>query len=381
MKLLDRYVIFTFIKNYLISFGVLVGLYVVLDMIFNFDDILKAQNQMGATSGVQGFIAVVPRLADYYFHQSFLFFVHLSGVIPGIAAAFTLLRMTRFNELTAILAAGVPLLRVASPIIICAVILSALVVVDQEAIIPHMIPELTQKYDVDKGDSYPVPPMQDDHGGLLVASRFYPATPKTAAEMDVVDVIRHDEGMEPINHTYADHAVWDEAHKRWKLMNGFTISGLLPNQTPSSPVAEAFYQSNITPDEIALFHSGDFVDLLSISKIDQLLQRPQSYGMRDLLRVKHMRVAQWFMNVILLLLAIPAVLTRDPSTLKVATARSLALSTAALATMFAAGALAAEAPVGHKWIEFWPAMMAWLPIFIFGPYAVWLLDRVHAKWS
>jgi lipopolysaccharide export system permease protein len=380
MKLLDRYVILTFIKNYLISFGVLVGLYVVLDMIFNFDDILKAQSEMG-TQGVQGFLAVVPRLADYYFHQSFLFFVHLSGVIPGIAAAFTLLRMTRFNELTAILAAGVPLLRVASPIIICAVILSGLVVVDQEAIIPRMIPELTQKYDVDKTGSYTVPPMQDAAGGLLVASRFYPQTLKMPATMVVVDVIRHDLEMEPISHTYADHAMWDEANHRWKLVDGFTITGLLPGQTPASPVPEAFYQSNITPDEIALFHSGDYVDLLSISRIDQLLQRPQNYGMRDLLRVKHMRVAQWFMNVILLLLAIPAVLTRDPSTLKMATARSLALSTAALATMFAAGALAAEAPIGHKWIEFWPAMMAWLPIFIFGPFAVWLLDRVHAKWS
>jgi lipopolysaccharide export LptBFGC system permease protein LptF len=24
----------------------------------------------------------------------------------------------------------------------------------------------------------------------------------------------------------------------------------------------------------------------------------------------------------------------------------------------------------------WPALMAWLPVFIFGPLAVWLLDRV-----
>lgn len=381
MKLLDRYVIFTFIKNYLISFGVLVGLYVVLDMIFNFDDILKAQADTGVRGGLQGFMSVLPRLADYYFHQSFLFFVHLAGVIPGLAAAFTLLRMTRFNELTAFLAAGVPLLRIASPIIIFAVILSGLVVVDQEAIIPRMIPELTQKYDVDKTDSYIVPPMQDDKNGLLIASRFYPATAKSAARMDIVDIIRHDNNLEPLSHTYADQAVWDADHKRWNLVRGFTITGLLPTQTPTQPVPEEFYKSNITPEEIALFHSGDFVDLLSIAKIDQLLQRPQTYGTRDLLRVKHMRVAQWVMNVILLLLAIPAVLTRDPSTLKMATARSLGLSTAALATMFAAGALAAEAPIGRQWIELWPAMMAWLPIFIFGPFAVWLLDRLHAKWS
>ena len=37
MKILDRYVLFTFIKNYLISFMVLIGLYIVMDMVFNFD--------------------------------------------------------------------------------------------------------------------------------------------------------------------------------------------------------------------------------------------------------------------------------------------------------------------------------------------------------
>lgn len=380
MKLLDRYVIFTFIKNYLISFFVLVGLYVVLDMIFNFDDIVKVQSEAGA-QGVQGFMTVVPRLADYYFHQSFLFFVHLAGVIPGLAAAFTLLRMTRFNELTAFLAAGVPLLRIASPIIICAIVLSGLVVVDQEAIIPRMIPQLTQKYDIEKTDTYVIPPMHDNSDGLLLASRFFPPTINTPAKMEIVDVIRHDASLQPISHTYADGAVWEPARKRWKLINGYTITGLLPTQTPSEPQPEEFYKSNITPDEIALFHSGDYVDLLSIAKIDQLLRRPQSYGMRDLLRVKQTRVAGWFMNVILLLLAIPAVLTRDPSTLKMATARSLVLSAAALAAMFIASALAGEAPASRRWIELWPALMAWMPIFIFGPFSVWLLDRIHTQWS
>jgi lipopolysaccharide export system permease protein len=378
MKLLDRYVIFSFIKNYLTSFLVLVGLYVVLDMIFNFDNILKTETD---TRGVQGFMALVPSLADYYFHQSFLFFIHLAGVIPGIAAAFTLLRMTRFNELTAFLAAGVPLMRIASPIILCAVILSGLVVVDQEAIIPRMIPELTQKYDMEKTDAYAIAPMQDNDNNLLLASRFYPPTAHGPARMEAVDIIHHDASFQPVSHTWADQAIWEPARKRWKLIHGLIITGLLPMQTPSQPSAQAYYQSNITPDEIALFHSGDFVDLLSISKIDQLLQRPQVYGTRDLLRVKHMRVAQWFMNVILLLLMIPAVLTRDPSTVKMATARSLALSTAALATMFAASALAGEVSIGRQWIELWPAMMAWLPIFIFGPFAVWLLDRVHTQWS
>ena len=41
MKILDRYVISTFLKNYLIAFFVLIGMYVTLDMVFNFDELVQ----------------------------------------------------------------------------------------------------------------------------------------------------------------------------------------------------------------------------------------------------------------------------------------------------------------------------------------------------
>ena len=47
MKILDRYVILAFLKNYLLSFMILVGLYVVLDMLFNFDDLMAIQTKSG----------------------------------------------------------------------------------------------------------------------------------------------------------------------------------------------------------------------------------------------------------------------------------------------------------------------------------------------
>jgi lipopolysaccharide export LptBFGC system permease protein LptF len=71
----------------------------------------------------------------------------LSGIIPVVAASFTLIRLTRFNELTAILAAGVPLLRIAAPIILAAVVLNGLLLLDQELIIPRIIPKLTRSHD------------------------------------------------------------------------------------------------------------------------------------------------------------------------------------------------------------------------------------------
>src|SRR6185369_17054505 len=43
--ILDRYVLISFIKNYLISLMVLLGLYVVLDMVFNFDELAEVQQK------------------------------------------------------------------------------------------------------------------------------------------------------------------------------------------------------------------------------------------------------------------------------------------------------------------------------------------------
>ena len=114
MRIIDRYVILSFVKNYVISFMVLVGMYVVLDMVFNFNNLVDFHPQ--ATSGMESVFGALYDIVDYYFYQCFLIFVHLSGIIPVVAAAFTLMRLSRFNELTALLAAGIPLLRIAAPV-------------------------------------------------------------------------------------------------------------------------------------------------------------------------------------------------------------------------------------------------------------------------
>ena len=66
MKILDRYVTASFIKNYLLSFMILVGLYVVLDMLFNFDDLMAVQTR-GGYSGIETIWPLLRTIGDYYF--------------------------------------------------------------------------------------------------------------------------------------------------------------------------------------------------------------------------------------------------------------------------------------------------------------------------
>src|SRR5436190_20717290 len=89
------------------------------------------------------------------------------------------MRLSRFNELTALLAAGVPLLRVAAPIIIASVVLNALLIVDQELVIPRMIPQLSRGHDEMQAGTkhFAVQAVQDENNALLYAARYLQAVP------------------------------------------------------------------------------------------------------------------------------------------------------------------------------------------------------------
>jgi lipopolysaccharide export LptBFGC system permease protein LptF len=270
----------------------------------------------------------------------------------------------------------------ALPIVIAALVLNVLLVVDQELIIPRIIPKLTRSHDklhVAGGQTFPIRAMQDDANGLLNAARFHPESEQGPAWMEVVDVVEVDENFTPVAHIRADRAEWVANDKEWRLTNGQRVTGLAPNiedtgiETTPVPV----YRSSITPDEIALYRSGDYVELLPSSRITMLLERPKSYGATDLQRVKHSRLTQWVMNMILVLLAIPCVMSREPGRIKQGIAVCTFLCGACLGTIFLSYQLAGTPPGGHQWADRWPAIMTWMPIFIFGPLAVWLLDRVH----
>jgi lipopolysaccharide export system permease protein len=379
MRILDRYVVFTFLKNYLLSFLILIGLYIVLDMLFNFDDLMSVQTKEGLT-GFASWTGLVKTIADYYFYQIFLIFVSMSGIIPIVAASFTLMRMSRQNELSAILSAGVPLLRMALPIIIAAVILNGILLVDQEVVVPAMIPKLMRSHNEagqDAANSFQIGAMQDDNHEILLAAKFFP-DPK-APYMKEVRIIECNDQMLPTAWITAKQADWQPHVNggQWKLTNAQRRTGLQPGVPPH--IEEDYrkpYKSSITPEEIALYRYKDYVNLLPTERINLLLQRPLSYGNNQLLRVKHTRFTQPLMNIIMLLLAIPSVLTRAPGQLKTAAMKCLVFSGLCMATVFVSTMLASQPP-NPQWAWQWPALMAWVPIVIFGPVAVFLLDRIE----
>jgi lipopolysaccharide export system permease protein len=376
MKILDRYVLWMFLRNYVISLMVLIGLYVVMDMVFNFDELAEV-GEKTAEGGAE--LAVLRHILSYYGYRVFPIFAQLSGIIPVVAAAFTVIRLVRFNEMTAILAAGVPLLRVAMPIIIAALVTNVLLIVDQELLIPRMIPMLTRTHDQTeaRGASFAVRSMEDGENRLVVAAEYRPGGQASPPQLVQLSVIGHDGQFHPVSHLSADRATWDEQARLWRLSGGKIVNDLSSGRR-LTPEPVEIYQSQITPEEIALYRSGDYVDLLPTSRIKELIARRAGYGMVDLQRVMHARFTQWVLNLVLLLLAVGTLLTRDPGRLKLGIMQCVGVTGGCMTAIFLSQQLAGTPPAGSGgWVQHWPAIMAWLPILIFGPVAVWLLDRVR----
>lgn len=381
MKILDRYVLLTFLKNYLIAFGVLVGMYVALDMVLNFSDLFELGDRAAGGGGLSTALRALGNVADFYAYQSMVIFVQLSPIIPVVAAAFTLLRMTRFNELVATLAAGVPLLRTAMPIVLATVVLSLVNYPLQEYVIPANVPKLLRSHSEvgrDARRSFAVRALEDARGNLLIAARFNPETLTAPASMIEVDlVIRDDESRRPLAHVRAERAQWDPTQRQWRLTNGFVSTGLSPDEsrTAERPLAEL--PTTLTPEEITLYRSRDYVDFLPIRRIDELLAAPRGYGTADLLRVKHFRVTQYVSNIILILLVLPCIMTRESRSLRTGGIFLLGVMGLYMGTLFVCQHLAGIPAPLEPLAPHWPALMAWMPVLIFGPAVFIAIDRIR----
>jgi lipopolysaccharide export LptBFGC system permease protein LptF len=223
------------------------------------------------------------------------------------------------------------------------------------------------------GKDYPIKAMQVDESSILISPQYDPIT----HTMHDIDIVERNKDLLPIAHLMASRAQWNSAAHQWDLTDGRYTRNLLPGQTPSPEQVVSAYTGDVTPDDIELYRGSASVEFLPTSKIDELINdKRQRYGAAGLYKIKNLRITQPFMNIILLLLAIPAVLTFDPKTLKTAATKCLFLVGSAMPSVFLCQQLAGQPPLGNTWISLWPALMSWTPIFIFAPLAIWLLDRV-----
>ncbi|MGA2173082.1 MAG: LptF/LptG family permease [Sedimentisphaerales bacterium] len=370
MKILDKYIAKNFLVGYAIALSVLIGLRMVIDLFVNLDEFTEHAN-IGAMS-------IIANIFTYYALNSTLYFRDFAGMITVVAAAFSLGKMVRYNELIAMMASGVSLKRIIAPIVLLALVLTAPLIIDQELIIPSISNKLVRGQDALPGqESYNVWFINDANGALICARRF---DVKSSTLYKLVIITRNKKpnsfAWEPTGWIEAEKATYDFKSCCWLLTNGIFTPIPKPATQQNALIARAplqAYRTDITPKDIPVRRRAEYKTLLSSLQLSQLAAR--GTNLKDLAFLysqKHFRITDPIMNLVMLLVCLPVLVCRDPKAMKSAITISFAITTASLVVNFVCKMFATEEVFGIVVPELW----AWLPVFIFAPIAFIELDSM-----
>jgi len=363
MKILDKYIAKNFLTGYLIAFCVLIGLRIIIDLFVNLDEFTERAN-LGA-------MVVVRNILIFYGLNFTLYFRDFAGMITVVAAVFSVGKMVRSSELVAVMASGVSLKRVIAPIVTLALLLTGLLVVDQELIIPSLSDKLVRSQDALPGqESYDVKFITDGTGSLIWTQNFDVKTATLDKPTILTRVRKPDSAIwEMTGRIDAEKAVYNFQTGNWDLINGF----LTQRDSNKGRQPIAFYTSDITPKDIPVRRNAENKTLLSSHQLSVLAA--QGLKLKDqaqLYSQKHFRITEPIINLVMLLVSLPILVCRDPKAMKSAIMISFAATSACFITTFVCKMLATEFIFEGIMPELW----AWLPVFIFLPIAFVELDSM-----
>ena len=469
MKTLDKYVVRNFLFTAVLCLLVLFLLRIVSDLFLNIDEFLEED---------QTFLQRIAHIGSYYGYNCFAYFIELGGVIIVSSAVFSLARMNHTNELTAMLASGVSLHRVTLPIVICAMVMGALVVTDQELLIPRLASKLARardsvsdsrvfqlnlpsdgnrtvwragRFDSGSKEMTDVLAIPRDGGyvGLLVISG------RTATEYELGGeqgwliseavtsqligqrrkVWAHMPSYRRVWSTVGPRDLLEHARQAYQKATGKLVSlerirgsevrgmadaaydlqidaeRFTPQQVPSpdgkaawagkleKPVfsllgpdrqvmgrflAESadwavdehgqgrwelvggalFVPSDLTAEGLVLWKSGRGLDYMSTSAITRGIELGQIRDVRTARLIKHGRFTAPISNLVMLLLGLPFILSRERN-----------VKASATLCLLTVGAFFAFVHICRQ-MDMNPLLAAWLPLFLFGPVSIIMLDAV-----
>jgi len=125
-----------------------------------------------------------------------------------------------------------------------------------------------------------------------------------------------------------------------------------------------FYTSDLTADDLVLREASNWMDYMSTSDLTRLIDLRRVRDRRAAELIKHSRFTAPINNLVMLLLGLPFILSRERNIKASAT-----LSLLTVGTFFAFMFLC-------RYVGLPPLIGAWLPVFLFGPIAIIMFDAV-----
>ena len=377
MRIIDRYVLRQFIGTFLICYLSMTGLYIVFDAFTNMEEFLRCGRERGN---------VLVLLTSFYSYRSVLFFDRMAGLLSLVAAMFTITWLQRHNEMTALMSAGISRLRVAAPVIGMAVVIALLAAGSRELLIPRFRDQLSRRPQDLIGDvGQPLRPRYDNQTDIRIGG-----------EMTFGDKMRISKPSFLLPHTldqYGGELSAKQAFYRAPTAErpgGYLLDEVLKpanlREKPSlrlngEPVAitpldapgwlqpnQCFVVSDLTFEQLTGGRS--WREYSSTKTLIEGLRNPSLDWGADVRVAVHSRMTKPFLDVTLLFLGLPLVLTRQSRNVFVAMGLC-----SGVVSVFSLLVITFE-QLG-KIYSISPALAAWAPLMIVVPAAVAMADSMR----
>ncbi len=386
--ILYRYLLREFLQVFVICFCSLDGLYIMIDAFGNLDEFIRYGEKHG------GVMVVIFR---YYAYRSISFFDITSGIVALIAAMFTLAMFQRFNELTALLAAGIPKRRILKPVVAAVATIALLAAASRELLIPAVRDKLSlDVHDLAGEKGQTLHPKLDFSTSILISGRETVAKRQEIHDPNFLLPATLDSPFKQIQATNANYRPADADHP-----GGYLLSGVkepkdiarrpsLPKADPSQPrrtppviftshdypwlaADECFVASDITFQQ--LVGADSWRRFASTLELIRGLHNPSLNLGGDATVAIHARPLQPVLDLTLLFLGLPLVLRRGNGNMFVAIGLCLCVVVGFMLVVLGAQSAGSNflipATLGGQ------AMGAWLPVLIFVPLAVAMSDPLR----
>jgi lipopolysaccharide export system permease protein len=376
MGIIDRYLLRQFVKAFVVFFVSLTGLYIVIDVFSNLEEFLSYGQRQGSLFAVLG---------EYYGARALTFFDVTSGVLVLIAAMFTVAWLQRHQEMTALMAAGISKGRIVAPMIAAVVVISLLAVLNRELLIPQFRDKLSRNAQDWLGENArPLNPRFDAETDIYFGGRDTYAGEQRISDPTLKLPWGLEEHFSQITAKNAYYRPSTDKRPGGYLLSKVTLPEdlsefsnirkdgrpvvLMPKDTPWLKADQCFVVSKLTFEHLA----GGTAWRRYASTFDLIRGvRNRSVGYGPDVRVTvHARIVQPLLDMTLLLLGLPLVLTKENRNVFAAIGLCGLVVAGFFVVMMGCHAL------GSNYILS-PALAAWCPLIIFVPLAVILSEPLR----
>jgi lipopolysaccharide export system permease protein len=370
MFILDRYLLIQFIRTFFICFVSLGGLFVVIDGFGNLDSFMQYAEKEGSLLGV---------MAPYYVYRLMAVFDATSAVLTLISAMFTVTLFQRHNEMTALMAAGVPVGRIVRPVVLAVFVVSLTAAGVREFVIPAVRdqPGLSRNAQDLLGDTgRDLTPLYDQQTDILLQGK------ETFADTQRIHKpnFRLRRGLPHGTQLVGENAFYRPAQNgrpAGYLMQGVSQPQKMDDEPsveqggrpiiltrkdhPWLEPGEVFVVSNVTFEQL----TGGWAwrRFASIFELIGGLRNPSLEFSGDVRVAIHARFVQPVLDATLLLLGLPLVVSRQQRNVFVATGLCFAVAATFMVVTIVCQEMGRQSLLN-------PALGAWMPLFIFVPAAV-----------